>query len=247
MRLMVIACEVFYRELCLYLAKGPHVTDVVFLPKGMHDRPPEMRAALQERIDAVTADQADAVVLAFGLCGNVASGIAARAVPLVIPRAHDCITLFLGSRERYDAEHEAQPGTYYYSTASFERKSSTNSSGSLGTGEVAGSKGNRYEEYVAKYGEDNARYLLEVEASWSRNYTRAAYLRVPELDFLGYADRTAEVARQLGLGFEVLPADLRLLEELLSGVWSPERFLVVPPRHVLLPSHGEDVLRAVPG
>ena len=57
----------------------------------------------------------DAVVMVYGLCGRATAGITARDVPVVIPRAHDCITLFLGSRARYSEQHENQPGTYWYS------------------------------------------------------------------------------------------------------------------------------------
>lgn len=249
MRLMVVACEVFYREICLVLAGSPHVTDVVFLPKGMHDKPPEMRAALQEKIDSVFAGTTDAVLLGFGLCGNVASGLVARHVPLVVPRAHDCITLFLGSRERYEAEHQAQPGTYYYSCASFERSASPEGSGSLGTGGSNKTKEQRCEEYVTKYGEDNARYLLEMESSWAANYTRAAYVQIPEFDFLGYAYRTAEIAQRLGLRFETVAGSLTLLEDLVSGNWREKDFVVVPPGHVLVPSYDEGILKtaALPG
>lgn len=51
--------------------------------------------------------------------------IASRlAIPrLVIPRAHDCITLYLGSRQRYLEQFNARPGTYWYSLDYLERYS----------------------------------------------------------------------------------------------------------------------------
>jgi hypothetical protein len=39
----------------------------------------------------------------YGLCNLALTSLRARAVPVVVPRAHDCITLYLGSRQRYDA------------------------------------------------------------------------------------------------------------------------------------------------
>jgi hypothetical protein len=33
---------------------------------------------------------------------------------MIIPKAHDCITLFLGSKERYRTYFDAHPGTYWY-------------------------------------------------------------------------------------------------------------------------------------
>ena len=54
MRFKLIGCEVLYRELCDAVARAPHVIDVEFLPKGLHDRGGAgMRTELQRRIDAV--------------------------------------------------------------------------------------------------------------------------------------------------------------------------------------------------
>ncbi len=241
---MLIACEVFYRELCLAVAKTASTVDVTFLPKGMHVTPAVMRQALQDKIDAVDDNQFDAVLLGFGLCGNVAKGIVARSHSLVIPRTDDCIALFLGGRQRYIAEFTQHPGTYYYSSAAFERSTDTEGSGALGA-EVT-NKEEKYREYVERYGEENAKYLMEVEMSWSQHYTRAAYLRVPELDHVGYGAKVADKARSLGLDYCTIDADLSYLERLLSGSWSEQEFLLVPPGHRIEATYDDHVLKAVP-
>ena len=46
------------------------------------------------------------MVLAYGLCGGVTAGLHAGSITLVIPRAHDFITIFLGSRDRYPGSTE---------------------------------------------------------------------------------------------------------------------------------------------
>jgi hypothetical protein len=244
LRYTLIACEIFYRELCLAVAKTSATVDIEFLPKGMHNTPAVMRQALQEKIDAVQVGKADAILLAFGLCGNVAKGICAGRLPVVIPRVHDCISLFLGSRDRYNEEFAAHPGTYYYSSASFERADASDGAGALGASGI--SKEEQFAKYAALYGEENARYLLEVESSWAEHYTRAAYLRVPELDFLGCATKTTEKAKSLGLAYQSIDADLAMLDQLLSGKWSERDFLFVPPGHCIQPSNDEHVLQAVP-
>ena len=63
----------------------------------------------------------DAVALAYGLCNNGLAGLEARRVPLVLLRAHDCITAFLGSRDRYARYFEDRPGTYFETTGWLER------------------------------------------------------------------------------------------------------------------------------
>src|SRR6056297_1852829 len=102
MTFKLISCEIFYREMCAAVARSPHRIDIEFLPKGLHDLPPgEMPARVQAAIDAVPAEEYDAILLGFALCNNGLAGITARECPLILPRAHDCITLFLGSRTRY--------------------------------------------------------------------------------------------------------------------------------------------------
>ena len=56
------------------------------------------------------------------MCGTATVGLTARHAPLVLPRAHDCITLYLGSRQRYNEEFMRHPGTYWYSVDYMERQ-----------------------------------------------------------------------------------------------------------------------------
>jgi len=114
-RILLIGCEVIIRELCDAVARSPHVVDARFLSKGLHDRGARvMRAGLQAAIDEAEADarKYDAIALGYGLCGNGLAGLEARSVPLVLPRAHDCITLLMGSRiefERYSPPPSVAP------------------------------------------------------------------------------------------------------------------------------------------
>src|ERR1035437_7075587 len=91
MRLKLISCEVLYREMCDSIARSPHQVDVEFLPKGLHDLGgAEMRSRLQEAVDRAGPSQYEAVLMGYSLCGNGLLGLAARAIPIVVPRAHDC-------------------------------------------------------------------------------------------------------------------------------------------------------------
>ena len=101
MKLKCLACEALARVVYLCAARSPHIVDVELFRLGWHNDPPDLRGRLQNSIDATSKEGYDAVVMAYGLCGQSTEGLIARGIPLVIPRAHDCITLFLGSRERY--------------------------------------------------------------------------------------------------------------------------------------------------
>jgi hypothetical protein len=43
----------------------------------------------------------DAVAFGYAPCGSGIVGLTARSIPVVAPRAHDRITLFMGSHQRY--------------------------------------------------------------------------------------------------------------------------------------------------
>ena len=110
MRLKLISCEVLFREMCDACAHSPHQVDLEFLPKGLHDlggKP--MAAKIQEAVDRTPEGVYEAILLGYGLCGNGLDGLTARHTRLVLPRAHDCIALLMGSRERYQAYFERQP------------------------------------------------------------------------------------------------------------------------------------------
>ena len=118
MRILLIGCEVIIRELCEAITRSPHVVDARFLSKGLHDLGAKaMRQGLQAAIDEVEAraETYDAIALGYGLCGNGLAGVEARSIPLVLPRAHDCITLLMGSRTGFERYFQDHPGVYYRS------------------------------------------------------------------------------------------------------------------------------------
>lgn len=73
-----------------------------------------------QQADSVAPGQVGAVVLGYGLGSNGMVGLRAGVVPLVIPRAHDCIS-FLGFRRRYVELFNKRWGTTYYTSGWLER------------------------------------------------------------------------------------------------------------------------------
>ncbi len=122
MRLKLIACEIMYRELCAAVARSTNLVNVEFLPKGLHDiGQAGMSSRLAEALFGVDETRYEAVLLGYGLCSNGLVGLTARSIPLVAPRAHDCITLFLGSKERYLEYFNEHPGVFYKTSGWIER------------------------------------------------------------------------------------------------------------------------------
>ena len=246
-RILALTCEVLARSVYLCAARSPHIVDIRLNRRGLHDDPPNLRMILQAQIDEVGPPY-DAVVLAYGLCGGATAGLRAGTIPLVVPRAHDCITLFLGSRDRYSAEFLGHPGTYWYVQDYLERSDDKSAFGGVGAVSDAASQAT-YEEYVEKYGEDNAAYLMEALGAWRSHYDRAAYvdMGVADAAAAGLAEsRARDDAERRGWAFEKLAGELILIKRLIDAEWREEDMLVVAPGEQLAMSYDEGVIRAVP-
>lgn len=233
--LYVIACHVLWREVCYFASVSDNVINVQFLRQGLHNTPDLLRSELQGAIDAVDPKDCDAILVGYGLCSNGLEGITARDTRLVAVRGHDCITFLLGSKERYRSYFDANPGTYWYSP------------GWIDTGGMPGEA--RYhrvlESYVAKYGQDNGEYLMEMEQGWFSRYSNGAYVDLGFYDTSEQKRHTQECAEWLGWHYDELSGDQGLMVDLMAGEWDDDRFLVVEPGQRIVATHDEMILRAV--
>jgi hypothetical protein len=225
MRLRLICCEVLLREMCGAVARSPHRVDVEFLSKGLHDRGgAAMRAELQRLVDGSGPDTHDAVVLGYALCGNGLHGLTAPAVPLVAPRAHDCIALLMGSRARYDEYFHAHPGTYFRSTGWIERGSGLEQLTMAKTG-----IGMDLDALIARYGEENGRYLFGELTRYQASYSRLCYIETGLEPDSAFVDIARQEAARRGWEFDMVRGSLDIFRRLVNGEWDGEDFLVVQP------------------
>jgi hypothetical protein len=243
MKIKALTCNALARPAYWCAAQSPHNVDIELVQFGLHNQPNDLRALLQGKIDQSIGY--DAVVLVYGLCGQSTTSLKAGNIPLVIPRCHDCITLFLGSRERYNDQFMNYPGTYWYSQDYIERAESGNTALAIGSGaDGVSSIQQTYEEYVEKYGADNADYLMEVMGAWQQHYKRAVYLDMGIGDSSSVAAIAQAEADRRGWTFERLAGDLVLVRKLLWGEWDAADFLVLQPGQKIRMTYAEDVISA---
>jgi hypothetical protein len=237
---IVLTCEALARSVSAAEERSPHSLTIRHFRQGLHNTPKTLHDLLQSAIDGIGPEDCDAILLAYGLCGKATHRLQARYTPLVIPRAHDCITLYLGSRQRYLEQFNTYPGTYWYSLDYLERYSGDNTV-TLGAASQA-ALDDAYKEYVEKYGKENADYLMKIMGSWHRHYTRAAYIHMDYNEDDTFEQRAKRDASEHGWDFERLQGDPRLLNQLLQGEWPEKDFLVVPPGHTILQSMDPEVI-----
>lgn len=245
----LIACEIMFREACYILSQTPSIVDVVFMPKGLHDIGKEkMTEMLQKEIDNTDPDKYAAILLGYGLCNNGVCGLHAK-VPLVIPRAHDCITLFLGSKKRYKEHFNANPGTYYKSSGWIEREDDF-----LPQDSVMDKLGIKsYEDYVEEYGEEIAQYLIETLGDWTKNYKKMSYIdmsiKKTDGSIINFGDTdkyrtlTKKKADECGWEYDEISGDIRLIEKLINGDWNNNEFLIVAPEQKIIAANTDEIVK----
>ena len=250
-RLKFIGCEILFREACYLAATSPHHVDLEFLRKGLHDlETGDMQTRIQNAIDAIGPDDRyDAILLGYARCNDGVVGLKAGSIPLVIPRAHDCITLFFGSRRAYREYFDENPGTYYMTTGWIERGDFDPSDKSFGQQTSLGQAGvleklglgDSYEEMVEKYGKDNADYIVASMGNWRNVYSKVLYLKMGFCDETHFIAKAGERARQNNWELEVRDGDPSLLARMFNGQWDDD-FLVVRPGRRIAPRNDEQIL-----
>jgi len=228
MLLKLISCNVFQREASWCIARSPHVIDPEYTELGEHVRSAGLRELLQGRIDATEASGKAyaAILLLFGLCGNATAGLRARRTRLVIPRAHDCCTILLGSRARFTENFGQDPSTPFSSAGYLERGDYFLRTSEDGTATVQ--TGDAYQALVAKYGEEDAKYIW-AEMHPDHGNDQAVFIDLPQTSHLGLAEQFEAKAKAAGKRPVRLAGDIRLVEGLLQGNWDEKEYLIVPP------------------
>lgn len=228
-RLQFIVCKVMQREAYFCAARSNNVVDVRLMEQGLHDEPDRLRSEVQKALERTSDIQGrpfEATLLGYGLCSNGIVGLSAE-IPIVVPRGHDCITLLLGSKEKYKEYFDSHRGVYWYSPGWIE-------SGKQPSKE-------RYEtlleEYKQKYGDDNAQYLMEVEQTWMKEYNWATYVDWGLGDSGRFKEYTKACAEFLDWDYDELDGDPGLMQRMVDGEWNDDEFLVIKPGQKI----GEDL------
>lgn len=236
----LLSCAVLYRE-CYYCAsEAKNFIDVQIIEQGLHDVGTEkMSSRLQQEIDKVDSKQYEAILLGYGLCNNGIVGLSSE-LPMVIPRGHDCITLLLGSKEKYQEYFDANPGTFFQSAGWIEQAKDNLSNPESTTRRMGLAQ---YDEYVKEYGEVYAKYIVESLGGGLNHYEKLTYIDTEVGEQNKLKEHAKENARDNNWNYEEMEGSTNLLLKMMNGDWNEEEFLVVQPGKTIEPSYCSKVIK----
>ena len=233
-KLGLIACQVLWRELTYFAAQSSAEISFFFQPQGLHNDPDKMRRDLQAAIDRIEAEhEFDQLIFGYGLCSRGIEGLKSKKTTMVFPRAHDCLTLLLGSRSRQEQIYCEHPDAYWYSPGWIE----------TGTQPSLERRDRERALLRQKYDEEQSLWLHEQLSGWGKNYHKAIYLDFqigPREQWIAY---TRKCAQELGWQYLELKGDPTLVRNLVNMEWDENNFLIVPAGIELKLSYDDGLMK----
>jgi Protein of unknown function (DUF1638). len=194
----VIACAVMKHEFEKVIGDRP--IDLHILEQGLHNTPKLMPGHISEKVAEVAASGPEEIILGYGLCSNGVVGVGGGAKPLVIPRCHDCISMLLGSVERYNEVFRRNPGTIYLSAGWVDACDDP-----LGYLE---------NKYIPRMGEKKALRAVSLELA---HYTHFCYIDNGLGDRERLKERTRENCRMFQKEYKEIQGSLEYFERLIDS------------------------------
>lgn len=91
----IISCEIFKP----YIELLNMELDIVYLDIEGHNYPKRLARMIQKEIDQSL--NYEKILVLYGLCGNALLDLKVRDIPIYVIRVHDCLSILLGSKERF--------------------------------------------------------------------------------------------------------------------------------------------------
>ncbi|OON97330.1 MAG: hypothetical protein ATN31_08315 [Candidatus Epulonipiscioides saccharophilum] len=235
MRLALIGCSIFSREIGYAISQSENTIHAFWLEQGLHNTPQKLNETIQETINKIeemneknnnsdSFRKFDAIVLAYGLCANGVIGLTTNKLRLIIPRCDDCMALFIGSQKKYLELFNNYPGIYWYSKTWME-------------GDHMPSK-EHYEKlyniYLEEYeDEETAQYLIEQQTGFIKQYGHLYFIKSNIYNDEPEMERAKEIAQDFEWQFHTTDSSLTFINDLLNANWD-ERFLICNPKQKVI-------------
>lgn len=210
---VIIACKTIENEVYAAMSEMNCHYEIRWLESGLHNVPQKLNMHLQQILNE--CESFDTVLLAMGFCGNSLIGLHTGNFQMVVPRCDDCITLLLGSFDR----RKAISATYF-----------------LTEGWLKGERNiwTEYEYCIKKYGKKRGKWCFDTMFA---HYKNLALLDAGCSEKENIESTVQQIAEKLELDYIRLDGTLNYIKELLSGNWTSDRFVLIPPDSVIKSEH----------
>jgi len=241
MKNIAIVCDVMKDEFTKYKNDEDNNLECIFLEQHLHNTPEKMNEKLQEAINSIDGNY-DKIILGYGLCSNGVVGLKSQKHEIIIPKVDDCISLFLGSKEKYLEEFKKDPATYYLCRGWIEYGGDPYRGYLLWTGQEnkipQGWLSNR-KVYGQRYEKEMADFLF---VEMMKNYNQVTLIDNDDLDEIhkNYAkEMVSFMSKMLGreIKLNIIKGSPEYLCKLARCQYDDENFLRIKPGEKILQQH----------
>lgn len=206
----IIACESIKDEL-KKVFNGEKSIKLKFLPINFHRKPGKLTGVLQQAIDKA-AEHSESIVLGYGLCSNATVGLTAPGIRVMIPRTHDCISMYLGGQRNYKKFFFQYPGTYFLTKSWID-----NQKDPLGLVE---------NEYQQRVGDEMAKEAMDTEL---KNYNYIGFINNQTGNTPYYKNKSIENAQFFDKEYIELEGSDTFIKKILYGPYDTRDFVILEP------------------
>ena len=207
MKTIIVACKTLQEEIELANVRTGMNCEVKLIESGLHERPKKLSETVQELLNSL---QADRVLLCLGQCGNAIVGIRTSDFEMILPKVDDCLSLLIGSSK--EKSRLSMKDKAFFLTMGWLSGENTVMS--------------QYEHSKKKYGEETARSILKM---MYEHYETIGLIDTGTEPMNELYEQTENIAGLLNLSIKIYPGTLSYIEQLLTGPWPKDRFIIKKP------------------
>lgn len=206
---IMIACRMIEDELNDAIERHGIDMEIIWMERGYHDDPDDLRNAVAEQIIVAEERGAEEILIAYGLCGKGAVGWRSDVATLVMPKFDDCVNMMLCPKVR-DRRAYLEPGKMYLTEGWTQEK---------------GSLKNLLAACREKYGERKGLRAVKLMLD---SYDRITIIDTGCYDLEPVREYAADCARELDLTVDTVPGSTNVMEKLISGEWDDDIIVKAP-------------------
>ena len=204
---VMITCRTLETEVRRAMNNTGRFLPVTYLESGLHTRPRKLTDALTELFREVKAER---VLLCIGQCGNALIGLRAGDFEMISPKVDDCLSLLIGST-RKKANISFKDRAFFITSGWLKGESTIMS------------------EFKRLCDEYDSEIALEILGDMYANYRTIGLVDTGTAPMDELFEKTEELTGLLGFERKVYPGTTDYIEQLLTGPWDTDRFVIKKP------------------